>query len=215
MEKIGVSVVPAKNSKPVIGLTGGIGSGKSTVGRILESLGCVVLDFDRMAHEELREPEVIATLRSWWGPSVCSPDGEVDRKALAAIVFKDAAKLKRLEDLLYPRLQRRREEIVGRLAGEEAVMAIVLDAPKLHEAGVDMACDVVIFVDADEKVRARRVAADRGWTEAELRRRENLQIPLDKKRALADHVVVNDHSDIGSLRPEIERIFDSVLKSFS
>ena len=80
---------------------------------------------------------------------------------------------------------------------------------------MDGACDVVIFVDADEKVRARRVAADRGWTEAELRRRENLQIPLDKKRALADHVVVNDHSDIGSLRPEIERIFDSVLKSFS
>ena len=168
-----------------------------------------------MAHEELRDTEVMATLRSWWGPSVCTPQGDVDRKKLAGIVFNDANELKRLEGLLYPRLHRRRESNIARLADDDSVKAIVLDAPKLHEAGVDKVCDVVIFVDAGEDVRARRVAAARGWTEAELRRRENLQIPLDKKRALADHVVVNGHSDIGLLRPEIERIFDSVLRSFS
>jgi len=168
-----------------------------------------------MAHEELRDPEVVATLRSWWGPSILGLDGEVYRKALGAIVFKDAGKLKRLEDLLYPRLQRRRHLVFAELGGNKAVRAFVLDAPKLHEAGVDRTCDAVIFVEAAGEVRTRRVALTRGWTDAELHRRENLQIPLDKKRALADYVVVNDHSDIDSLRPEIERIFDSVLKSFS
>jgi len=196
-------------------LSGGIGAGKTTVARILESLGCVVLDSDKMAHEELREPDVVDVLRSWWGESVFTSAGEVDRGKLAGIVFDDANELKRLEGLLYPRLHRRREHIFARLATDDCVRGFVLDAPKLHEAGVDKICDVVIFVAAADDVRARRVAATRGWSEAEWRRRENLQIPLDTKRALADHVVVNGHSDIGLLRPEIERIFDSVLRFFS
>ncbi len=199
----------------MIGLTGGIGAGKTTVARILESLGCVVLDSDRMAHEELREPDVAGVLRSWWGEAIVTSSGEVDRSKLAGIVFNDANELKRLEGLLYPRLHRRRERIFARLADDDRVRAIVLDAPMLHEAGVDKVCDAVIFVAADDEIRARRVAATRGWSEEEWRRREKLQIPLDKKRALADHVVVNGHSDIGLLRPEIERIFDSVLRSFS
>ena len=85
---------------------------------------------------------------------------------------------------------------------------------KLYEAGLHELCDAVIFVDADWAARVERVAAARGWTEDELRRRENLLNPLDRKRTIADHVVVN-HSSIGALRSEVERVFSSVLATFT
>ncbi|MFH1107853.1 MAG: dephospho-CoA kinase [Planctomycetota bacterium] len=202
--------VRAKRSKPIIGLTGGIGAGKSSVARILQSLGAAVIDSDRIAHEELAAPEVIATLRAWWGDEVCPSSNGVDRKALATIVFNDPAELDRLEKLLYPRIHRRREQLVAGYQADPAVRAIVLDAPKLYEAGLGDYCDAVIFVEADWSVRVRRVAASRGWTEDELRRRENLQNLLDTKRANADHVVIN-HANLDQLRTEVERVFASVL----
>ena len=202
--------VRAKRSKPIIGLTGGIGAGKSSVARILQSLGAAVIDSDRIAHEELAELEVIATLRAWWGDKVCPSSGGVDRKALATIVFNDPAELDRLEKLLYPRIHRRREQLVAGYQADPVVRAIVLDAPKLYEAGLGDYCDAVIFVEADWSVRVRRVAASRGWTEDELRRRENLQNLLDTKRANADHVVIN-HAHLDQLRTEVERVFASVL----
>ena len=94
-----------------------------------------------------------------------------------------------------------------------SVRAIVLDAPKLYEAGLNELCDAVLFIDADRKTRVRRLAASRGWSEKELLRRENLLNPLDNKRAIADHVVVN-HSSIVELRSETERVFSSVLAAF-
>lgn len=214
LRKDGRPLAPPIHYPPIIGLTGGIGSGKSTVAGLLESLGAKVIDSDRVAHEELRSPEVVDTLRSWWGPGIVV-DGVVDRKALGALVFADPEKLRRLEELLYPRIHRRRKEVIDGFAGNRDVRAFVLDAPKLHEAGVDGECDAVIFVDADDDVRFERVTGSRGWSREEWGRREKLQIPLDKKRSLADYVLVNNHSDVGSLRPEIERIFDSVLKTFS
>jgi dephospho-CoA kinase len=200
--------------KPIIGLSGGIGAGKSEVARFLASLGAVVLDSDRMAHEELHHPEVVKELRRWWGPQVISADGRPDRKAIARIVFEDPAELSRLEGLLYPRLQRRRDALIAKLQTDPAVRAVVLDAPKLYEAGLDKTCDALIFVDADRETRVRRVASTRGWSEAELTRRENLQIPLDVKMANADYVIVN-HADGGDFRPEVERIFSAILDSRS
>lgn len=181
---------------------------------MLESLGARVIDSDRLSHEEFRDPEVAATLRDWWGDRVCLPTGEVDRQAVAAVVFDAPAELARLEGLLYPRLARRREELLEAYEADPEAQAIVLDSPKLYEVGLDKLCDVVIFVETDWSVRAQRLAAIRGWTEEELSRRENLLKPLDEKRAIADHVVVN-HSSVAALRPEVERVFTSVLTAFS
>ena len=196
--------------KPVIGLAGGIGSGKSTVARILESLGAAILDSDRMAHEELREPEVVDQLVRWWGGSVRSADGGADRRAVAKIVFEAPDELARLEGLIYPRLARRRKALFAVLEGDPAVRAIVLDAPKLYEAGLDRLCDAVVFVEADRSARLARLAASRGWTDADLSRRENLQSPLDRKRARADYSVAN-HADVRALRSKVEQVFLSVL----
>ncbi len=203
----------AKGRKPIIGLAGGIGAGKSTVARILKSLGAAVIDSDALAHEELSDPGVIETLRSWWGDSICLPGG-LDRKAIAAIVFDCRDELERLEHLLYPRLHRRREELVAGYDSDPGVRAVVLDAPKLYEAGLGEYCDAVIFVEADRATRALRIEADRGWSEEELLRREKLQDPLDSKKARADYVVTN-RSNRESLRADVERVFSSVLAKFA
>ncbi len=203
-----------KRKKPIIGLAGGIGAGKSTVARIIEGLGAAVIDSDRLGHEELGAPDVVATLRQWWGASVCSPAGGVDREKVGAIVFADAAQRTRLENLLYPRIQRRREEILAACDADPSVKAVVLDTPKLFEAGLNELCDTVIFVDADWSVRVRRVAESRNWTEEELRRRENLQDPLDMKKAGADHTVIN-HAGIDLLQSQVEQVLSSVPGFFT
>ena len=201
-------------TKPVIGLAGGIGAGKSTVARLLESLGAAVIDSDRLSHEELASADVAATLRDWWGDAVFNPAGAVDRSKVAAIVFNDRAELTRLEGLLYPRIRRRQEALLRSFGGDPKVKAIVLDSPKLFEAGLNELCDTVIFVEADDAVRVRRVCQTRGWTEEELHRRENLFNPLDQKRANADHAIIN-HSSIEALRSHVEKVFLAVLASFA
>lgn len=196
--------------KPIIGLAGGIGSGKSSVARILETLGAAVIDSDRLSHEQLAEPEVREALRSLWGGSPFTPEGVVDRKALAAIVFRDPDALRQLEALLYPRIERRRAELQAEYERDPRVRAVVIDAPKLFEVGLDARCDAVIFVEAERGVRVERVRRSRGWSEEELDRREKLQIPLDSKRARADHTVVNN-STVETLRSELERILATVI----
>ena len=207
-----VSRVHGRIRKPVLGLAGGIGSGKSSVARILASLGAAVIDFDRLAHEVLDGPEVVSDLRRWWGEAIVRSDGSVDRRAVADIVFADPAELRRLEGILYPRLWVRRDELLARFAGDDGVLAVVLDAPKLYEANLDRLCDAVIFVDADADVRSTRLAATRGWSEAERLRREKLLNPLDVKRSSADYVVKNN-SDLGALQSEVQRVFATVLTS--
>ena len=205
--------VSLKCNKPIIGLTGSVGAGKSTVANILESLGAAVIDSDQLSHEQLRDSEVIATLRRWWGPSVLTPEWQVDRKAVAAIVFDDPHKLSQLQGLLYPRIRRRREELLAIHNADPNVQAVVFDTPKLFEVGLDKDCDAVIFVDAEARLRLQRLALSRGWDEAELLRREKLLQPLDKKRANADYVVVNN-SRVEDLRSEVEGVFQNVLASF-
>lgn len=203
-----------KRNKPIIGLTGGIGAGKSTVAEILASLGASVIDSDKLGHEQLADPEVVATLRAWWGDSILTPEGGVDRRKIGAIAFADPAELTRLEQLLYPRIESRRESLMATYDADSQVRAIVLDTPKLYEVGLDALCDAVIFIEADRAVRVQRVAQTRQWNEKELTKRENLQKPLDMKRAKADHVVVNQFG-LEALRHQIEHVFSSVLGSFT
>jgi dephospho-CoA kinase len=205
--------VRSSDRKPIIGLTGGIGAGKSLVADIMRELGAAVVDSDRLAHQELSDREVVATLREWWGESVTRADGEIDRKAVAAIVFADSEELKRLEGLLYPRIDRRRRSLVEGFERDGEVRAIVYDAPKLFEAGLDRKCDCIVFVDATWDVRVRRAARSRGWDEAELQKREKMQDPLEPKKAIADYVVANQF-DVETLRSAVEQVFSSVLASF-
>lgn len=175
----------------VIGLAGGIGSGKSAVAKVLAGMNYLVIDSDAEAKAALDRPEVLGQLVRWWGKDVATTEGRADRKAIAAIVFADPAQRARLEGLVHPLVKAGRAELVARAAAQGRP-GVVIDAPLLFEAGSDAECDAVIFVDAPRAARLARVQATRGWDEAELARREIAQIPLQEKQRRSDTTVVND-----------------------
>lgn len=195
-----------RRGSPTIGLVGAIGAGKSAAARILAEAGCAVADADAAVREILADPEVAATLRSWWGPRAVGADGAVDRRAVAEIVFGDPGERRRLEGLLHPLVAKRRAALFAASGG---AAARVIDAPLLLEAGLDRECDLVVFVDAPRELRLRRLRESRGWDEAELDRRERAQWPLDRKRARADHVIAND-ADLASLRIRVLALLEEV-----
>lgn len=192
---------------PVIGLAGGVGSGKSAVASVLASAGCVVSDSDRDAASVLADPAVVETLRSWWGDDVVGPDGAVDRSAIAARVFEDAAARRRLESLVHPRVHGLR---AARFAdAPEDAAALVIDAPLLFEAGLADSCDAVFFVDAPRESRLARVAAHRGWDEPELVRREAAQLSIEEKRRRSTCVIEND-AGLAELESAVLSALDAV-----
>jgi dephospho-CoA kinase len=179
-------------TKPVIGLTGGIGSGKSTVARLFARLGCGVIDADALAREALQDSHVVRQLVSWWGDGILDEQGRVDRRKIADIVFDKPDELARLEAVVHPAVHHRRHEIRRQMQDDPAIVAIVEDCPLLLEKQLDRQCDVVVFVKADDEVRRRRVLASRGWSPEELARREKNQMGLDIKANRADHVLQNN-----------------------
>ena len=202
-----------KRKKPIVGLSGGIGSGKSTVAGILEKLGAVVISSDRLNHEELNTPEVKTILRSWWDDEIIA-DGAVDRRKIAERIFGNAAERSRLEALVHPRIARRRDVILAEIRERPDVRMIVIDSPLLYEAGLDRMCDRVIYVEANEDNRRQRSEKDRQWPPGELARREKNQESLDNKRSRADHVCVNN-STPDALRQQVQDIYSKILTEFS
>lgn len=185
---------------PVIGLVGGIGSGKSEVGGILRTLGCVVCDSDSLVRDLYRTPELKTELQSWWGPGILDEQGQIDRIAVGAIVFKDPLERARLEAFIHPRVEAERAKMFA--AAPAGTRALVIDAPLLLEAGLADACTRIWFIEAPEQIRHTRVMTSRGWTADELSRREAAQWSLDRKRAAAHDVLRND-GDPASLREQV------------
>ncbi|MBM91150.1 MAG: dephospho-CoA kinase [Phycisphaerae bacterium] len=179
-----------KQVTPVIGIVGGIGSGKSTVARAFEELGCLVSDSDASVRQIMQEPGVQKTLRSWWGDRVIDSKGQVDRSAIAQIVFESEIERRKLEGLIHPLVHQRRHELIDR-ARKEGVQGVIVDAPLLFEAGVDSECDAVVFVDTPRETRLARVKSARGWDDRELDRREKTQLGLEEKRKRSDYVLSN------------------------
>lgn len=177
----------------IIGLLGGVASGKSFVAEELQKLGAARLDADRVGHEVLLLPEVIAQLKARWGEKVIKPDGSVSRSAVAAIVFartpEGREELKFLESITHPLIGVRLREEAQRLAAA-GKRYLVLDAPVMLKAGWDSLCDVILYVDAPHEVRMQRALA-RGWTKVEFAAREAAQESLETKRRRADRIVEN------------------------
>jgi len=188
----------------ILGISGGIASGKSQVTRILEAHGAKIIHADRIGHDVLKLPHVQNALTELFGNSILTkhdptnPNSEsIDRKQLAQLVFgnseQSTSRRKQLEAITHPLIRQRiREEIDATLA-ENIVDWIVLDIPLLHESGWDKSCDVVWFVDADDATRLER-ALKRGWSESDFRLREASQWPIDRKRAHANLVLLNNGS---------------------
>jgi dephospho-CoA kinase len=197
--------------KPIIGIAGGIGSGKSMVARFLADLGCYVIDSDELSRQAYRKSEVVQTLQSWWGDAIVHPDGSVDRRAVAKRVFSDETQLRKLEGLIHPLVEQSRRQAMDLAIGKNPDLpAFVWDSPLLFESGLAARCDAVIFVQTPLAQRVARVGQTRGWDQAELTRRENLQWPLDKKREISDYVVVNT-ADAEYARSQVNQVLSRTL----
>jgi dephospho-CoA kinase len=196
--------------KPIIGLAGGIGSGKSTVAAQFAKLGCLVLDSDRQSHEVLGQPDVVAELVNWLGSDVLDAAGMPVRKKIADRVFGKPDQVDRLTGLIHPRVARLRDEAILRAQDDPAVAAVVIDSPLLFEAGVDRQCDGVVFVDAPLDQRIARVAADRGWSADQVEARQKHQMDLEQKRARCRWTIRND-GRADELVEQVRRVLAEVL----
>ena len=186
-----------------IGLTGGIGSGKSTVAALLAERGAVVVDADRIAREVL-EPGTpgLASVVTEFGPGVLTADGALDRAALAAIVFNDDDARRRLDGLVHPLVRRRSAELVA-AAPPDAV--VVNDVPLLVETGGAGSYDLVLVVEADVETRVARLIG-RGLAESDARARIAAQATDEQRRAVAD-VVLDNAGTPEQLAAQVERFW--------
>jgi dephospho-CoA kinase len=197
--------------KPLIGIIGGIASGKSTVAAEFGKLGCAVISADAIVHELLGKPWVREEVIRLFGPGVLNACGGLDRQRLAAIVFADAQRLSALNQVIHPHVFRRTEELIAQYNEDNHVKAIVLDMPLLVEVGWADRCDRVIFVDCDRKQRIARAVRKGLLNEKDIEIRENSQISLDKKAKLADNTLDNN-SDFATLVRQIQDIFSHIIK---
>ena len=191
--------------KPIIGILGGIGSGKSTVASEFAKLGCKVIDADKIAHKLLDEASVKEKIVDFFGKDILKSTGKIDRSKLAEVVFADADKLTSLTKIIHPLVLGRAEKLIEQYNRQKQVKAIVLGMPLLVEVGWAERCDRLIFVDCRQKLRVDR-AKNMGFDENQLKIRENFQISLDNKADLADNMIENN-SDFLALVRQVTKIF--------
>lgn len=185
---------PAKGDKLVVGLIGGIGSGKSQVAAAFARHGARVIAGDQLGQAALRDPDIRARIASRWGEGIVDDSGEIDRGRLAAIVFAEPAQRKALEAITHPWIRQSIRAEMEEACKDPRVPFIVLDAAVMLEAGWNEVCDRLLFIDAPRAVRLQRVARQRGWSETEVDARERAQLPLTEKVVRADHKLDNSAS---------------------
>lgn len=199
-------------SIPVIGLTGGIGSGKSHVAQLLGQRGCLVADADQMAREAIDTPAVVKRIRERWGEDVLDSEGRVNRKAISNLVFQNQEERAWLESIIHPLVEAMRTRLFD--SAPEGTRALVIDAPLLLEADLGRQCDSILFVETPAEIREDRVLRHRQWDSAELARRESAQLPLDEKRSMSHHIVCND-GETADLAQSVEQYLDDLFNDHS
>lgn len=190
-----------------VGLTGGIGSGKSTVAELLRERGALVIDADAIARE-LVEPgqPALAEIAEEFGRGILTPGGSLDRAALAQVVFEDSGRREALNAIMHPRIGRRSRELIE-AAPADAV--VVYDMPLLVEQGLTSGWDRIVAVEADEDDRIERVRRSRGLAEEDIRARMAAQATDEQRREVADTVIRND-GDLGELAEEVADLWEEI-----
>ena len=192
-----------------VGLTGGIGAGKSTATARLAALGAVVIDADVLAREAVAPGTAgLAAVVRAFGAEVLAPDGSLDRAALAARVFADPAARQRLEAIVHPEVARRRAELVAAAPGDAVV---VHDIPLLVEMGLTAGLDLVVVVDAAQEVRLRRLVEGRGLDEEQARSRIAAQAERAERLAIAD-VVLDGGGAVSQLQAQVDRLWERLWR---
>lgn len=193
----------------VVGLTGNIASGKSTVSAQLTGLGATIVDADLLAREAVRPgsralPRIVAR----WGEEVLEPDGALDRSALRQRVFTDNAELEALNAIVHPEVERMRLERIA-AARDAGACVVVCDIPLLFEAHLAEQFDAIVLVDAPRPLRLERLVMDRGLHETEAMGMIAAQMPAELKRARSDYVIDNG-GDLDTLAARVEEVWQSL-----
>ncbi|MBI3628346.1 MAG: dephospho-CoA kinase [Candidatus Rokubacteria bacterium] len=196
----------------LVGLTGGIATGKSTVSAMFRALGCVIIDADLLAREvvEPGQPAYREIVEAF-GPAVLQPDGGLDRKALGAVVFADSARRRRLEAITHPRIRERFAARLAELAGQGFDGIVIFDAPVMIESGNYRTMDRLVVVTSDEASQVARQQARDVLGEDGARRRIESQMPLAEKARLADYVVDNS-GDLAATEAQVREVHRALLK---
>lgn len=191
-----------------VGLTGGIGSGKSEVSARLARRGAVLIDADRIAREVV-EPGTpgLAAVVAEFGPEVLRPDGTMDREKVGSIVFADEGRRAALNAIVHPLVGRRMQELVEAAAPDAVV---VFDVPLLAENGLAGMYDVVVVVDAPEETQLARLTGRRGMSEEAARARMAAQATREQRRAVADHVIDNSGT-LADLEAQVGTLWKDLL----
>lgn len=199
------------NRPYIIGLTGGIGTGKSEAAKFLASLGAVHLDADAISHE-LTEPggEALEPIRAEFGEGVFREDGTLDRRALANITFSDPARKRALEAILHPRIQRDIMRGIDR-AAEEGAKVVILDVPLLFETGMDALCDETWVLSADTETQVARVMMRDRVEREQVEARIQNQMPAEEKEKLATQVIPTERP-MEKTQAELASMYQQVLK---
>ena len=187
-----------------MGLTGGVASGKSTVSAIFAELGAVIIDGDKLAREVVEQgtPGLVRVIEVF-GPGLLTPEGDLDRAKLGAIVFNDADKRRLLESIVHPLIFERYAALEAATGPDDVV---IHDIPLLVETGRAAEFDVVVVVDVPEQTQVERMLRDRGWTEDDARSRMASQTSREQRLAIATYVVVNTGS-LEALRERVEEVY--------
>jgi dephospho-CoA kinase len=197
-----------EKKKFLVGLMGGIGSGKSKVCSFLQELGAQTISADTLVHKALKSPSIQQQITSLWGNDLLVND-EIDRKKLAALVFSfDGARdnLKKLESILHPAV---RKEIENFLQQQQGKKMAVIDAPLLWEGGLYKRCDCLIFVDTPLAIRQQRVNEQRNWTCEEIEKREKFQQNLEVKKQ-ACHFILDNSGDWEQTKEQVMKIWKNL-----
>jgi dephospho-CoA kinase len=181
--------------KPVLGLVGGIGAGKSSVGAALVNHGGILVAADPFGHEALEQPDLKGRILEVWGErNILNDEGKIDRKKLGRIVFPSPVERSRLEHIVHPYIEERIRQAIEAAQQNPKCRFVILDAAIMLEARWHDVCDHLIYVDAPREIRLARIQQQRGWTDQDLANREAVQMPTDRKKELADAVIDNSGS---------------------
>lgn len=200
----------------LVGLTGGITTGKSTVAAMFRALGCVVIDADLLARDVVEPGEpALAEIAREFGPGVLRSDGRLDRKALGTIVFADEGRRRRLEAIVHPRIRERLARRLDELAAQGFRGVVIFDAPVIVESGAWRTMDRLVVVVADEAAQiARLMSRDGIGRRDEALQRIRSQLPLDEKARLADHVIDNS-GDLAATETRVREVHAALLRDLA